>query len=136
MTSNDMTSARMTSNEWSNPLMSVTLSHITFDCADAARVAGFWSSVLDETVDAGASPDFATITSSTSASWMFVKVPEPKRGKNRVHVDLATPDLDAELERLAGLGAARVADFDEGGTRWTTVADPEGNEFDVVQASS
>jgi predicted enzyme related to lactoylglutathione lyase len=118
------------------PLMSVTLNHITFDCADAARVAGFWSSVLDESVDTGASPDFATITSSTSASWMFVKVPEPKRGKNRVHVDLAAPDLDAEVERLTGLGATRVADFDEGGTRWTTLADLEGNEFDVVHASS
>ena len=116
--------------------MSTTLNHITFDSADAARVADFWSSVLDEAVDPGASPDFATITSRTSASWMFVKVPEPKSVKNRVHVDLATDDLDAELERVVGLGATRVADYDEGGTRWTTLRDPEGNEFDVVQASS
>jgi predicted enzyme related to lactoylglutathione lyase len=116
--------------------MTVTLNHITFDCADAARVAGFWSSVLDESVDPGASADFATITSRTSASWMFVKVPEPKTAKNRVHIDLATSDLDAELERLAGLGATRLADLDEGGTRWTTLADPEGNEFDVVQMGS
>ena len=116
--------------------MSATLNHITFDCADAARVADFWSSVLDEAVDDGASPDFATITSNTSASWMFVKVPEPKSVKNRVHVDLGTKDLDAELERLAGLGATHIADLDEGGTRWTTMADPEGNEFDVVQTGS
>ena len=115
--------------------MSVTLNHITFDCADAERLAGFWSSVLDEDVDPGASPDFATITSRTSASWMFVKAPEPKSVKNRVHVDLATEDLDAELARLTGLGAARVADHDESGTRWTTLNDPEGNEFDVVQSS-
>jgi predicted enzyme related to lactoylglutathione lyase len=114
--------------------MSATLNHITFDCADAARVADFWSSVLDEAVDDGASPEFATITSKTSASWMFLKVPEPKSVKNRVHVDLSTTDLDAELERLAGLGATRIADLDEGGTRWTTMADPEGNEFDVVQS--
>ena len=97
--------------------MSVTLNHITFDCADAARVAGFWSSVLDEDVDPGATPEFATITSRTSASWMFVKVPEPKSVKNRVHIDLATADLDAELERLAGLGAAHIADLDENSTR-------------------
>jgi predicted enzyme related to lactoylglutathione lyase len=116
--------------------MTVTLNHITFDCADAARVADFWSSVLDESVDPGATADFATITSRTSASWMFVKVPEPKSAKNRVHIDLATADLDAELERLAGLGATHLADLDEGGTRWTTLADPEGNEFDVVQTSS
>jgi predicted enzyme related to lactoylglutathione lyase len=115
--------------------MSVTLNHITFDCADAARVADFWSSVLGEAVDPGASPDFATITSRTSASWMFIRVPEPKSVKNRVHVDLATADPDAELDRLAGLGATRLADLDEGGTRWTTLSDPEGNEFDVVQSS-
>ena len=113
--------------------MTVTLNHITFDCADAERLAGFWSSVLDEAVDSGASPDFATITSRTSASWMFVKVPEPKSVKNRVHVDLATEDLDAELERVVGLGATRVADYDESGTRWTTLSDPEGNEFDLVK---
>ena len=115
--------------------MSANLNHITFDCADAARVAGFWSSVLDEPVDDGASPDFATITSRKAASWMFVKVPEPKSVKNRVHVDLGTANLDAELERRAGLGATHSADLDEGGTRWTTLADPEGNEFDVVQLS-
>ena len=116
--------------------MSATLNHITFDCADAERLAGFWSSVLDEDVDPEASPDFATITSRTSASWMFVKVPEPKRVKNRVHVDLATVDLEAELERVVGLGAARVADHDESGTRWTTLSDPEGNEFDVVKTGA
>ena len=113
--------------------MSVQLNHITFDCTDAARVADFWSSVLGEAVDPGASPDFATITSRTSASLMFVKVPKPKSVKNRVHIDLATVDLDAELDRLTGLGATHIADLDEGGTRWTTLADPEGNEFDVVQ---
>jgi predicted enzyme related to lactoylglutathione lyase len=115
--------------------MSATLNHITFDCADAARVADFWSSVLDEDVDPGASADFATITSRTSASWMFLKVPEPKTVKNRVHIDLATADLAVELERLTGLGATHIADLDEGGTRWTTMADPEGNEFDVVQTT-
>ncbi len=116
--------------------MSATLNHITFDCADAARVADFWSSVLDESVDDGASPDFATITSQTSASWMFVKVPEAKSVKNRVHVDLSTNDLDAEVVRLSELGATHIADLDEGGTRWTTMADPEGNEFDVVHIAS
>jgi predicted enzyme related to lactoylglutathione lyase len=116
--------------------MSATLNHITFDCADAGRVADFWSNVLDEAVDDGASPDFATITSKTSASWMFVRVPEPKLAKNRVHVDLGTQDLDTEVQRLAALGATHIADLDEGGTRWTTLADPEGNEFDVVQIGS
>jgi predicted enzyme related to lactoylglutathione lyase len=115
--------------------MSATLNHITFDCTDAAALAGFWSSVLEEPVDEGAIPEFATITSRTSASWMFVKVPEAKQVKNRVHVDLGTADLAAELDRLVALGATRLGDYDESGARWTTLSDPEGNEFDVVQTA-
>ena len=53
--------------------------------------------------------------------------------KNRVHLDLLVgPEAhDAEVERLVGLGATveGVHDSDEG--RWTLLADPEGNEFDV-----
>ena len=90
--------------------MSVTLNHITFDCADAARVADFWSSVLDEPVDDGASPDFATITSRTSASWMFVKVPEGnapqvrvgKPAGQRIHVDLRGRRRPARTRRSNG----------------------------------
>jgi predicted enzyme related to lactoylglutathione lyase len=55
-------------------------------------------------------------------------VPESKVVKNRVHVDLACADVRAEVERLAGLGA-RVLDEHE---PWMTMADPEGNEFDVT----
>ncbi len=61
------------------------------------------------------------------------RVPEAKTVKNRVHLDLLVgPEAhDAEVERLVGLGASVVGvhDGDEG--RWTLLADPEGNEFDV-----
>lgn len=64
---------------------------------------------------------------------LFQAVPEPKTLKNRVHLDLLVgPEAhDAEVERLAGLGATvtGVHDGEEG--RWTLLADPEGNEFDV-----
>jgi hypothetical protein len=64
---------------------------------------------------------------------LFQAVPEPKVVKNRVHLDLLVgPEAhDAEVERLVGLGATveGVHDGDEG--RWTLLADPEGNEFDV-----
>jgi hypothetical protein len=43
-----------------------------------------------------------------------------------------TDDLDAEVERLLGLGASRKADVEMGSMRWTTLQDPEGNEFDVI----
>jgi Glyoxalase-like domain len=60
---------------------------------------------------------------------MFHGVPEPKTVKNRLHLDLITTDFDAELARLRGLGATEVATFE----RWTTLADPEGNEFDLIR---
>jgi len=62
---------------------------------------------------------------------MFIKVPEDRAGKNRPHVDLLSPDYEAEVVRVIGLGAERVDDFDEYGTRWTTLSDPEGNVFDI-----
>jgi hypothetical protein len=58
----------------------------------------------------------------------FSWCPGPKVAKNRVHLDLACADVRAEAEHLAGLGA-RVLDEHE---RWVTMADPEGNEFDVT----
>jgi uncharacterized glyoxalase superfamily protein PhnB len=62
---------------------------------------------------------------------MFLAVPEPRQTKNRVHLDLVATDLTAEVERAVALGATKVADFDEYGSRWTTLTDPEGNVFDI-----
>ena len=58
-------------------------------------------------------------------------MPEDKKGKNRLHVDLRPDDQDAEVARLESLGATR-ADIGQGETRWVVMADPEGNEFCVL----
>jgi hypothetical protein len=58
----------------------------------------------------------------------FQWVPESKIVKNRVHLDLACADVGAEVERLTGLGGRVLAARE----RWVTMADPEGNEFDVM----
>jgi hypothetical protein len=52
--------------------------------------------------------------------------------KNRVHLDLITTEFEAETGRLVGLGAQKVRDIEEHGNRWTTFADVEGNEFDLI----
>ena len=49
-----------------------------------------------------------------------------------MHPDLITANLEAEVERLIGLGASRKEDIKMGSMRWTTLLDPEGNEFDVI----
>ncbi|WP_407072825.1 VOC family protein [Planotetraspora sp. GP83] len=64
---------------------------------------------------------------------LFQAVPEPKTVKNRLHIDLhAGPERrDAEVDRLKGLGATVLWTVQEPGSHHVTMADPEGNEFDV-----
>ena len=117
--------------------MTITPHATTFDCGDALALARFWSEALGQPVDPEASEEFASIGMNDGTPpvgrWMFIKVPEGKSAKNRVHVDFSTGgDLEAEVERLVGLGATRHGDFDEYGVRWVTLTDPEGNEFDVA----
>ena len=61
------------------------------------------------------------------------RVDEPKTAKNRLHLDILHPDIEGEATRLVGLGARRVQRFDELGTSWILMADPEGNELCVCQ---
>ena len=128
--------------------MAVTIASLTFDCADALTVARFWSAALERPLDLEASSDFAAIgfagrrdtagwgpaEQAGESTWMFVKVPEPKTAKNRIHPDVMTADPGHEIDRLVGLGATRVRDMEEYGYMWTVMADPEGNEFCVAIA--
>jgi glyoxalase superfamily protein len=64
----------------------------------------------------------------------FQAVPEAKSGKNRVHLDLrpAAADVDARIAELVARGATVLHTGQQGPHRWTTLADPEGNEFCVT----
>jgi Glyoxalase-like domain len=120
----------------SKVIMTNRLFAVTFDCADAAAVGGFWARALGQELDPGAGTEFASIglhdSGRTEPRWCFAQVPEGKSAKNRMHPDLITADLEAEVGRLIGLGASRKKDVTTGGMRWTTLLDPEGNEFDVI----
>ncbi|GAA5097262.1 VOC family protein [Nocardia iowensis] len=113
--------------------MTLSLAHVTVDCTDAAALAGFWSELLDLPVDQGASKQFATIGREAGASpvLMFIRVPDKTPGKNVIHLDLIAEDWHQHIERAVSLGAKRIGDFDEYGAKWTTLADPEGNLFDI-----
>jgi hypothetical protein len=63
---------------------------------------------------------------------VFNKVPEPKTVKNRLHLDVISETFDAEKERLLNLGAQTLRDIQRDKSRWTTFADIEGNEFDLI----
>lgn len=115
--------------------MSLWLSHIVIDCADPPALAGFWSAALARPVDDRTGKFFASIDDHVAdrPSWFFIKVPEDKQGKNRLHVDLCADDRVAEVERLVELGATAISEHDEWGAVWTVLADPAGNEFCVGQ---
>jgi predicted enzyme related to lactoylglutathione lyase len=68
-----------------------------------------------------------------SAGLSFGKEKGPKTESNRLHMDLYTATMDAEVERLKGLGATVKRRIDDPGNAFVVMQDPEGNEFCVCQ---
>jgi hypothetical protein len=116
--------------------MALALLALSIDCGDAGKLAAFWGAALGRPVDPGATPESAAITPGdpgvTGPRLLFHQVPEPKSVKNRLHLDLISSTFEAESQRLAALGASPIRDVTKGSARWTTFADPEGNEFDLI----
>ncbi|MEU0480312.1 VOC family protein [Streptosporangium sp. NPDC006013] len=119
--------------------MTSIIRHITFDCAEPHEpyeLAEFWSKVLDHPVDPVDEPGDDEVALAMPAGQpilLFVRVPEKKSLKNRLHLDLE-PDRsrDQEVERLSALGATIVEDRRKpNGRGWVVMADPAGNEFCV-----
>ncbi|MFE4958952.1 VOC family protein [Streptomyces sp. NPDC058232] len=116
--------------------MSITFFGAAFDSDDALRAAQFWAAVLDRKVADGATEDDAVVEpgpdSSSGPRLAFHKVLEAKGAKNRFHPDLITTDYEGESKRLISLGARKLNAIEGAGARWTTFADIDGNEFDLI----
>lgn len=63
---------------------------------------------------------------------LFVKVPDRKTTKNRLHLDLRPTDQAAQIRRLVDLGAREGDIGQSSDDTWVVLADPEGNEFCVL----
>ncbi|MEU6991462.1 VOC family protein [Streptomyces sp. NPDC046465] len=115
--------------------MTSLVRHLTFDAHDAYRQGVFWAEVLGgDLADDDFPGDPEAQVRADGITLLFVTVPEGKTVKNRLHVDLQPQDRsrDAEVERLAALGATQVDDRRRpDGRGWVLLADPEGNEFCV-----
>jgi predicted enzyme related to lactoylglutathione lyase len=117
--------------------MTLRLYSVVFDARDPSRLAAFWSAALGFPVVLDG-PEESAIKSTegdSSRVVFFVAVSEEKAGKNRLHLDLEPDDQSAEVERLQGLGARRV-DIGQHDVPWVVLADPEGNEFCVLESRS
>ena len=115
--------------------MGTTFFGASFDAADAARAARFWAAALDREVADGADERDAVVEAGDPGNGprlAFHQVPEAKSTKNRVHPDLITSDYEGESTRLLALGATKLNEVARNGARWTTFADVEGNEFDLI----
>ncbi|MCK5752198.1 MAG: VOC family protein [Mycobacterium sp.] len=114
------------------PIMTRTVNAVTFDAENPAALARFWSAVFDTPVDDSSGGDVVSVGAKTLTPFLvFQRVDERSTGLNRVHADYFVADLDAETERLLGLGATLVQKFDLGELKFTKFTDPEGNQFDV-----
>ncbi|SDY99381.1 hypothetical protein SAMN05421504_108171 [Amycolatopsis xylanica] len=117
------------------------LRHVTIDCADPYELAGFWSAVTgwpmsDE--DVPGDPEVLIEAPAPAPGFLFIRVPEGKTVKNRVHFDWMPTERtrDAEVERVLGLGATLHEDHRKpDGRGWVTLLDPEGNEFCVERSA-
>jgi predicted enzyme related to lactoylglutathione lyase len=111
---------------------------LVLDCADPARLAAFWSEALGYVSVGEAGTYFLLLPPDGEAGpqLLLQRVPEPKTAKNRMHLDIHTPDIEAEASRLGTLGAKRVQAeaVCEHGSNWVLMEDPEGNEFCVCDA--
>jgi Glyoxalase-like domain len=110
---------------------------------DPLRQAEFWAQVLAYKVSQRNPGEFqVSDPAGVGATLYFMKVPEPKVGKNRLHLDLVTSgSMEDEVMRLAGAGAELVEvrqdpAFLDNPDTWTVMRDPEGNEFCVTSAST
>ncbi|HJP80421.1 MAG TPA: VOC family protein [Pseudonocardiaceae bacterium] len=102
---------------------------VMVDAADPARLAEFWSELLDRPIAARFGP-YVFLDRRNGLGLGFQRADAGKAGKNRLHLDLASADPAAEQARVERLGGRRLTEYDPGG--FLVMADPEGNEFCVI----
>ena len=120
--------------------MDIRIQCLYIDTGDPAKIASFWESALglrrtfEEEGKVVLEPPEGSREHGVVPDLLFLKVPEGKAVKNRLHLDLRPGYQPAGVARLEALGARRV-DVGQGEVSWVVMADPDGNEFDVLRLS-
>ncbi|MCD9154054.1 VOC family protein [Aeromicrobium duanguangcaii] len=112
--------------------MTVTVGMITCDTTDALALATWWAEQTGGIITEENEGWYVMVALPTGLVLGFQKVDDPTPGKNRLHLDVVTDDLAAEVERLRAAGAGVVAERGDDSFRWVTMTDPAGNEFCVA----
>lgn len=117
---------------------------VVLDCEDPESLANFWQEAIGFSTRTGDGNPYVVLSASDLRRPLnhltLQRVPEPKTVKNRAHLDLFARDVEAEVERLVGLGASVVSRLPEDATGgdllFASMTDPEGHEFCVVARPS
>ena len=110
----------------------VGIAALALDCTDPLGLAHWWRRLLGGAIDAGPQGDVVTLHTPAGLALDFLRVPEPKTGKNRLHLDVRSQDFAPAIAQALALGATRADDIYAGG-RWQVLRDPEGNEFCILR---
>jgi predicted enzyme related to lactoylglutathione lyase len=120
--------------------MTIRVQCLCIDSNDPDKHATFWADVLgwrrtyDTDHEVVLEPPAGSREDGVVPDLLFLRVPEEKSVKNRLHLDLRPDDQDAEVRRVEGLGARRVSVGQGADVSWVVLADPEGNEFCILRA--
>ena len=122
--------------------MPTRLVQMVIDANDPPKLARFWAAALgweieeeDGAEEVDVSPAGYQYPDPVALPMVFIPVAAPKAAKNRVHIDLASQSAEHQaslVQRLRDLGA-RPLDIGQGDVPWVVLADPEGNEFCVLE---
>ena len=116
--------------------MTSLVATLTVDCRDPRPLAAFWCAALGYQLEEVDNESARIVPATGAPGWPmeFWVVPEDKTVKNRLHLDLSPPEtMSAEIDRLVAAGASVLRRVDEGGSYWTVMLDPEGNEFCILR---
>jgi hypothetical protein len=121
--------------------MDIRIQCLSVDSVEPTKIASFWEAALgwrrtseDGTDEVVLEPPKDSPEDGVAPDILFLKVPEGKEAKNRLHLDLRPKDQAAEVARLEALGARRVDVGQSPESSWVVLADPDGNEFCVLRA--
>jgi hypothetical protein len=108
----------------------VEIGWVCIDCNDPGPLAAWWQDLIGG--ELSVDDDGDVHLDGGSVPLLFVRVPEEKQLKNRLHLDLRVEDFEAALDKARGLGAQPADDIFVSG-RWRVFRDPEGNEFCIIR---
>lgn len=120
-------------NQQSTRTSKMKIHAITIDTDNPQKLAEWWSTALGISIANDYGQIVQLATSPNLPPFQFQKIADVPTQRNRVHFDLKTEDLEGETQRLVKLGASILNKIELPQIRYTSLADPDGNIFDLIQ---